>query len=233
MTAPYWLNPDDPQDFPDVSLALTDPDGLLALGGDLSTDRLLTAYAKGIFPWYSEGQPVLWWSPDPRAVLFPEHLHISKSLAKTLRKNIFEIRFDTAFNDVIRHCSAPRKKQRGTWITDEMMQAYIDLHQLGYAHSIESWLDNKLAGGLYGISIGKIFFGESMFSLERDASKVAFVSLVNFAKQHDFAMIDCQVESEHLNSLGATLIPRSKFVDILDDACRKETLLGPWNPFRM
>lgn len=228
MTAPYWLNPADPDDFPDTALALTDPDGLLAIGGDLSAKRLLTAYQNGIFPWYSDDQPILWWSPDPRAVLFPDELHISKSLAKTIRKNIFKVRFDTAFADVIQYCAAPRRDYAGTWITNEMMAAYVDLHERGYAHSIECWRDDKLVGGLYGISIGKIFFGESMFSLERDASKVAFVQLVEFAKEKGFALIDCQVESEHLNSLGATTIDRAEFISILNSECHKPTLTGAW-----
>lgn len=228
MTAPYWLNPAEPEEFPDVSLALTDPDGLLAVGGDLSIARLLAAYRRGIFPWYSDEQPILWWSPNPRAVLFPENIHISKSLAKTIRKNIFEVRLDTAFEKVIQHCAAPRKDNPGTWIIDEMIAAYIRLYEEGYAHSIECWQDNKLVGGLYGVSIGKIFFGESMFSLVRDASKLAFVYLAQYASERNFALIDCQVESEHLNSLGATTIARSEFTAILTQHCSKPTIPGQW-----
>ncbi|MDH3949297.1 MAG: leucyl/phenylalanyl-tRNA--protein transferase, partial [Gammaproteobacteria bacterium] len=154
MTAPYWLNPYDPTDFPDVALALRDPDGLLAVGGDLSVERLFAAYQRGIFPWYSGDQPILWWSPDPRSMLFPNKLHISRSLRKTLRKHQFAITFDTAFADVIHACSQPRSDDVGTWITDEMQQAYIRLHQAGYAHSAECWLNGKLVGGLYGVAIG-------------------------------------------------------------------------------
>ena len=221
MTAPYWLNPNDPEDFPDVSMALTDPDGLLAIGGDLSSERLLSAYRRGIFPWFSDDQPVLWWSPDPRAVLFPEQLHISKSLAKTIRKNVFDIRLDTVFKDVILSCAAPRPRQDGTWITAEMMQAYTKLHKLGYAHSIECWKNNKLVGGLYGIAIGEVFFGESMFSLERDASKVAFAALAKGAGKIKPKLIDCQIKSDHLQSLGATTISRNEFIRLLSIYCDK------------
>ena len=191
MTAPYWLNPYDPTDFPDVSLALREPDGLLAVGGDLRIERLLAAYQRGIFPWYSGDQPILWWSPDPRSVLFPDKLHISRSLRKTLRKQLFTITFDTAFEEVIHACSEPRADGLGTWITDEMQQAYLRLHQSGYAHSVECWLNGKLVGGLYGVAMGKVFFGESMFSRVTDASKIAFVFLVRQLQRWQFEMIDC------------------------------------------
>jgi len=228
MTAPYWLNPYDPTDFPNVSLALRDPDGLLAVGGDLSIERLLTAYQRGIFPWYSGDQPILWWSPDPRSVLFPNKLHVSRSLRKTIRKQLFDITFDTAFTEVIQACSEPRTDGLGTWITDEMQQAYLRLHQAGYAHSVESWLNGKLVGGLYGVAIGNVFFGESMFSHVTDASKVAFVFLVRQLQRWQFELIDCQIQTAHLNQFGAELIPRSRFVQLLDQYCNQPGRNGAW-----
>ncbi len=228
MTAPYWLNPYDPTDFPDVTLALRDPDGLLAVGGDLSIERLIAAYRRGIFPWYSGDQPILWWSPDPRSVLFPDKLHVSKSLRKTLRKQQFKITFDSAFVEVIRACSQPRAGDPGTWITDEMQQAYIRLHQAGYAHSIEIWLNGTLVGGLYGIAIGRMFYGESMFSRVTDASKVAFVFLVQQLQRWQFSMIDCQIQSAHLDQFGAELIPRSEFITLLDQSCNQTGHTGLW-----
>lgn len=228
MSAPYWLNIHDPTDFPDVSLALTEPDGLLAVGGDLSEERLLAAYRKGIFPWYNEDQPILWWSPDPRAVLFPENLKISKSLRKKIRKDLVTVKFDTAFEQVMLECAAPRLEQNGTWISDEMREAYIRLHKQGYAHSVECWQDNTLVGGLYGIAIGQIFFGESMFSRVTDASKIAFVYLVQHLKAKGFALIDCQVSSAHLASLGACEIGRSEFVTYLNEYCLKDGWSGQW-----
>lgn len=229
MTAPYWLNARDQTDFPDVRLALTDPDGLLAVGGDLTEERLLAAYRRGIFPWYNEDQPILWWSPDPRAVLFPDKLKISKSLRKKLRQQVFSVRFDTAFEQVIHACAAPRPDQTGTWISDEMREAYIRLHKQGHAHSVECWQDdNTLVGGLYGISIGQVFFGESMFSLVTDASKVAFVYLVQHLKAKGFSLIDCQVTSAHLTSLGACDINRNEFVVYLNEYCTKEAWTGHW-----
>ena len=221
MTAPYWLNPHDPTDFPDVTLALRDPDGLLAVGGDLTIERLLAAYRRGIFPWYSGDQPILWWSPDPRSVLFPDKLHISRSLRKSLRKQQFTITFDTVFADVIRACSQPRAGDPGTWITDEMQHAYIRLHQAGYAHSIECWLNDKLVGGLYGIAIGKVFFGESMFSHVTDASKISFVYLVRQLQRWQFELIDCQIETSYLNQFGAKLIARSEFITRLNQHCNQ------------
>ena len=228
MTAPYWLNIHDPTDFPDVNLALTDPDGLLAIGGDLTEERLLTAYRNGIFPWYNEDQPILWWSPDPRAVLFPDNLRISKSLRKKLRRQVFTVRFDTAFEQVVRACAEPRVDQNGTWISEEMYEAYVRLHQAGHAHSVECWQNDRLVGGLYGISIGQIFFGESMFSRVTDASKVAFVYLVKHAAAKGFPLIDCQVSSDHLASLGADDIDRSVFVTYLNQYCSKEGWPGLW-----
>ena len=228
MSAPYWLNIHDPTDFPDVSLAMTEPDGLLAVGGDLSEQRLLAAYRRGIFPWYNEDQPILWWSPNPRAVLFPERLKVSTSLRKKLRKKIFTVRFDTAFEQVILECAAPRRGQNGTWISDEMCQAYHRLHKLGYVHSIECWQGDRLVGGLYGIALGRIFFGESMFTRVADASKVAFVYLVRHLQTKGFVAIDCQVSSAHLSSLGACDIERSDFVTYLNEYCSKPGWTGKW-----
>lgn len=219
MTAPYLLN-NSKTDFPDVELALQEPDGLLAIGGDLSVERLIAAYQQGIFPWYNEGQPVLWWSPDPRMVLKPEDINISRSLAKKVRQDTFKVTFDSAFREVIIACSEPRLtkdgNQDGTWILDDMIQAYIKLHEAGYAHSVECWQGTKLVGGLYGVAIGKVFFGESMFTRISDASKIAFVSLAEQLKQWDFKLIDCQVYTSHLESLGATMIPRKKFISLLE-----------------
>jgi leucyl/phenylalanyl-tRNA--protein transferase len=199
--------------------ALADEDGLLALGGDLSRDRILLAYSMGIFPWYSDGSPVLWWSPDPRLVLIPEELKVSRSLGQVIKKGIFSVTMDTAFDRVIRNCAEiNRKGQHGTWITEEMISAYIDLHCAGYAHSIESWDNGELVGGLYGIALGKAFFGESMFSIRSNASKVAFVTLVERLKKINFSFIDCQVTTEHLKSLGAREISRKKFLQMLKKA---------------
>lgn len=214
-----WLDKDPAAPFPPVEQALLDPDGLLAVGGDLSPQRLLNAYQHGIFPWYTEGEPILWWSPDPRCVLFPEKLKISRSLRKTLRKGLFELRMDTAFEAVMRACAENRPNQKGTWITEDILQAYVNMHQLGFAHSVECWQDGQLVGGLYGMAIGKVFFGESMFSRKTDASKVAMVYLCEYLKQHDFKLIDSQVYTQHLESLGAELIPRTRFVELLEQYC--------------
>ncbi len=214
---PVWLdnNPENIE-FPHPDLALTEPDGLLAVGGDLSPQRIINAYMNGIFPWYSDGQPILWWSPNPRAVLFPDKLHVSRSLKKVISKNIYRTTLDQAFEQVIENCAqTPRKDQEGTWITDEIAQAYIRLHQLGIAHSAECWLEDKLVGGLYGIALGRIFFGESMFSHRSNASKVAFVHLLDELKKADYALIDCQVTTEHLLSLGAEEIPRNQFLNLV------------------
>jgi leucyl/phenylalanyl-tRNA--protein transferase len=213
--------------FPDSSLA--GEDGLLAAGGTLESEVLLEAYSKGIFPWYSENTPVLWWSPDPRMVLFPGRFRISKSLSRTIRNAEFEVRRDSSFNQVIEHCARlPRPAQEGTWITREMIDAYIRLHEEGYAHSFEIFKQGKLVGGLYGISMGRAFFGESMFHLERDASKVALYHLVEFAVEKEFDLIDAQQSTDHLRSLGAEEIAREKFMDMLKKTMIKETLTGSW-----
>ncbi len=228
--APFWIDPRDTDyTFPDISLALDEPDGLLSVGGDLSPGRLLAAYRHGIFPWYNHSQPILWWSPNPRAVLFPHKLHVSRSLRKTLRQQHFKITTDTAFGEVIKACSTPRDDANsGTWITEEMQQAYRHLFELGHAHSVECWLDGKLMGGLYGVGIGKVFFGESMFSRTRDASKVAFVLWVRKLEQWGYALVDCQVHSAHLESLGAETIDRKHFRQLLDHWCPQAGRTGRW-----
>jgi leucyl/phenylalanyl-tRNA---protein transferase len=227
---PFWLDPDgDPAHFPDPAYALEEPNGLLAVGGDLSPARLLNAYRQGIFPWYSDDQPILWWSPAPRAVLFPEQLHISRSLKKRLRSGAFRVTLDEAFTEVIEACSTARGAASGTWITDEMKQAYTRLHRIGFAHSVEVWQADELVGGLYGVSLGKVFFGESMFSRVTDASKLALVHLVRQLMAWEFALIDCQVGSAHLRSLGACEIPRDEFLDLLDRYCEPvECHQGQW-----
>jgi len=228
-TAPFWLDPESPViTFPDVELALKEPDGLLAIGGDLSIARLLSAYAGGIFPWYGPGQPILWWSPDPRLVLRPETLHISRSLRKTLRKRPFRVTLDAAFEAVIDNCAAPRDYAGGTWITAEMKTAYLELHRQGYAHSVECWQDKRLVGGLYGVSIGRIFFGESMFAHASDASKVALATLARQLGRWDFPVIDCQVHTRHLESLGAIPLPRKEFLGVLGAACTLNPPPSPW-----
>ncbi|MCM2288513.1 MAG: leucyl/phenylalanyl-tRNA--protein transferase [Sulfuritalea sp.] len=215
--------------FPPLDKALTEPNGLLAAGGDLSPQRILAAYRRGIFPWYSADDPILWWSPDPRMVLLPDQLKISRSLAKTLRNVDYEIRLDTAFAAVIGACAGKsRDGQPGTWITREMQSAYIELHRLGYAHSVETWVDGKLAGGLYGIALGAAFYGESMFSDARDASKIALAHLCAHLKRRGFGIIDCQMETAHLASLGARPIPRCDFAARLDEFCPRGDAPGHW-----
>ncbi|MDY6967109.1 MAG: leucyl/phenylalanyl-tRNA--protein transferase [Spirochaetota bacterium] len=200
--------------FPPVHLA--DQSGIIAVGGDLSPARLIEAYRNGIFPWYSEGEPITWWSPDPRFVLFPKEIIISKSMRKTLRKNIFQITYNRCFKKVILGCKNAKRKQTGTWITNEMAEAYIRLHNLGYAHSIEAWKDGELAGGMYGVSLGKCFFGESMFTNVSNASKAAIITLAMRMQELDFSIIDCQVYTDHLDSLGARMISREEFISIID-----------------
>jgi leucyl/phenylalanyl-tRNA--protein transferase len=206
-----------------------DPSGLLAVGGDLSNERLLEAYRLGIFPWYSDDQPILWWSPDPRLVLDLNDFKISRSLRKTLKREVFQVTLDHAFEEVIRACAVvPREAQNGTWITNEMLKAYVNLHGLGYAHSVESWFGGKLAGGLYGVSLGKCFFGESMFHLKTDASKVALATLVEKLRSWDFHFIDSQMTTEHMLKLGAKELPRRIFLKRLQSALRYPTKRGRW-----
>ncbi len=213
--------------FPDPNLA--DEQGLLAIGGDLTPERLVLAYANGIFPWYSNGDPILWWSPDPRMILYPADFIMSKSFLQTLRNSNFEVKFDTDFKNVIDKCAkVPRYGEDGTWITDEMKQAYYSLHKTGLAHSVETYRNNKLVGGLYGISLGRAFFGESMFHIDRDASKVALYYLVEKAKEWKFRFIDAQIETDHLKSLGAISISRVDYLNILKEVIKWPTKRGKW-----
>jgi leucyl/phenylalanyl-tRNA--protein transferase len=214
--------------FPPVNEALTEPNGLLAAGGDLEPPRLLAAYRHGIFPWYEEGQPILWWSPDPRAILRPDALRVSRSLRRSVLKRGFEFRVDTAFDSVVAACAEPRHYGGGTWITADMAQAYSRLHELGWAHSFEVWRGDALVGGLYGVAIGRVFFGESMFKRATDASKVALVHAVEFLRRRHFALIDCQVASAHTASLGATGIPRHQFLRLIEQLCEPPGHPGTW-----
>lgn len=209
-----WLNPYNLQ-FPAVETALNDPNGLLAVGGDLSPERILAAYQRGIFPWFNPDDPILWWSPSPRTVIYPDQLHISKSLRKILRKGIYRVTFDNCFEDVMRACAAPRTYADGTWISEEIITGYTALHRQGFAHSVEVWQENQLVGGLYGMALGKVFFGESMFSYADNASKFGFAHLVRQLHNWNFQLIDCQVANDHLFSLGAIEIPREEFQKIL------------------
>lgn len=209
--------------------ALAEKEGLLAIGGDLSPERLLLAYENGIFPWYGEDEPILWWSPDPRLVLYPDDIVVSRSLRKIIRQKRFRITIDTAFSDVIRNCAGVRlENSESTWIVAEMIAAYERLHLDGFAHSVEAWRNDTLAGGLYGVSLGHAFFGESMFSRVANASKAAFVALVDYINQYDFAFIDCQVPTDHLKRFGAREISRERFLEELDAALSFETVRGPW-----
>ena len=223
-----WLRGDAP--FPPVSRALRSPNGLLCAGGELTPQRLIEAYRHGIFPWFSEGDPVLWWSPDPRMVLFPGELKVSRSLRKTLQRGIYETRFDTTFREVMEACAAPREGQNGTWIMPEMVAAYTRLHHMGLAHSVESWSGGELVGGLYGIALGKVFFGESMFTRAPDASKVALVRLVEHLKAQDYRVVDCQQATAHLASLGAREIPRKEFSKLLQESIQYPPS-APGKPF--
>ncbi|MEH6628201.1 MAG: leucyl/phenylalanyl-tRNA--protein transferase [Motiliproteus sp.] len=215
MSKIIWLDPEN-NDFPPVSQSLRDPNGLLAAGGDLSASRLIAAYRQGIFPWYEKDQPILWWSPDPRCVLYPDQLHTSRSLTKLLKKHPYQVSFDQDFEGVVNACAAPRMAAKDTWITADMKQAYLAMHQQGIAHSVEVRHGDHLVGGLYGLAIGKLFFGESMFSQEKDCSKIAFVYLVEQLRSWGYYLIDCQVYSDHLASLGACEIPRAKFLQALN-----------------
>ena len=227
MPVPY-LNPDVIA-FPDVKNALTDPNGLLAAGGDLSESWLIAAYRRGIFPWYEDGQPILWWSPDPRLSLVPEQFRMSRSLRKLVKKKIYRVSFNQDFIGVIKGCRTNIRKSQGTWITNEMVNAYTDLYHSGIAHSVEVWSSKKLVGGLYGVSLGKIFFGESMFSEVDNASKIALLYLTVHLKEWGYKLIDCQVDSDHLESLGASRISRSQFLDILDKFITKDEKEGSWH----
>lgn len=209
-----WLSPQN-LDFPPVEYAMDEPNGLLAAGGDLNPDRILAAYRQGIFPWFNPGDPILWWSPNPRTVIFPETHHVSKSLRKTLRKGLYRVTFDRAFVQVMQGCAAPRNYANGTWISDAIIASYTELHRRGFCHSVEVWLGDELVGGLYGMALGKVFFGESMFSRADNASKVGFTYLVRTLRDWGFQLIDCQVANEHLFSLGAKEIPREDFQELL------------------
>lgn len=221
-----WLAPETP--FPPLHTALVQPNGLLAAGGDLSPQRLIQAYRLGIFPWFNEGESILWWSPDPRMVLFPDELRISRSLKKALKKGNYEIRVDSAFHRVIQACAAPRKGHAGTWIHDEMIAAYGTLHEMGVAHSVETWIEGELVGGLYGIAQGRVFFGESMFSRVSDASKIAFVHLVKRLDRWGFGLIDCQMKTALLASFGAREIPREEFSQTLEELVNYPQPGGKW-----
>lgn len=221
-----WLEPDDP--LPPISSALRRPNGLLAAGGGLSRERLVDAYSRGCFPWFNEGEPVLWWSPDPRMVLLPDELHVSRTLAKRVRRGGFDVRADTAFSDVIAACAQPRRGQDGTWISPAIVDAYVALHEEGLAHSIETWIDGALVGGLYGIAIGRAFFGESMFARVDDASKLAFVYAVCQLRRWGIGLIDCQMSTAHLASFGAREIPRAAFLRRITHLVSRPAPRSPW-----
>jgi leucyl/phenylalanyl-tRNA--protein transferase len=222
-----WIGPDDP--FPPIARALKDPNGLLAAGGDLSLERLLDAYRHGIFPWFSRGEPILWWSPDPRMVLFCDELKVSRSLGKNLRNKGYAVRIDSAFSRVLKECAGPRKGAKGTWLGREMQAAYLALHRTGFAHSFETWQGNDLVGGLYGVAVGRMFYGESMFSHATDASKVALVELVRELKGRGFPLIDCQVRTPLLASLGGREVPRRGFLRQVSALVNYAEPLGKWS----
>ena len=222
----HWIDPASPPDaFPPVEIALRDPEGLLAVGGDLSPERLLAAYRRGIFPWFVEGQPILWWSPDPRCLFRPSGFHVSRSLRRAIRRSLFTVSFNQQFEAVMRACAEPRPHQDGTWITHDMLGAYTSLHRSGWAHSVEVLHDGELVGGIYGLAIGRAFFGESMFSRRDNASKFAMIALMNELTKRDFLVLDGQVESPHLLTLGAEMAPRDGFIRLLDVACDPEEAL--------
>ncbi len=231
VTAPQikWLSRDDPPDaFPDIDAALTVPNGLLAAGGDLSRERLLYAYEHGIFPWFDRGQPILWWSPDPRCVLPPDAFHVARRLRRTLKQGAFEVTWNRSFDRVIAACAEPRRRQSGTWITADMIEAFAGLHRDGWAHSVEVWLDRRLVGGIYGLAIGGVFFGESMFSRAPDASKTAMLALCRTLGQQGFELLDCQLVSPHLLTLGARPMPRAAFGPAVRAACKLRTPFTAW-----
>ncbi len=227
----FRLDPDPYSDFPDVALAEAEPNGLLAVGGDLSPMRLLNAYRHGIFPWFSADEPILWWSPNPRTVLYPEKIKISRTLRKTLNRELFQVTYDSAFQQIIKACSKPRQGSPGTWLVPQMIRAYTDLHGLGMAHSVEVWQQEILVGGLYGVAIGSVFYGESMFSRVSDSSKVALVNLCQTLLALDYKLIDCQVYTRHLISLGAEEIPREQFCQHLDNWCTLPRQHISWSSF--
>lgn len=221
----YSLN--DQLSFPPVEGAV---DGIVAVGGDLSSERLLLAYQNGIFPWYSDDEPILWWCPDPRFILLPEELHISKSMHRVLRNPAYKVTMDTDFISVIQHCATTKRKgEYGTWITDDMIEAYCCLHEEGYAHSVEVWINEQLVGGLYGVSLGKCFFAESMFHKADNASKIALITLVQYLKQKGFLFLDAQVHTSHVATLGANNIPRTQFIELLKKGVHEETQVGKWH----
>lgn len=222
-----WLQPDAP--FPDVDAALTEPNGLLAAGGDLGPERLIDAYRHGVFPWFSEGQPILWWSPDPRMVLVPAEIRITRSLAKNLRNKTYEVRADSAFRAVMLACAGPRSDHNGTWICNDMIDGYCALHARGIAHSIETWIDGTLAGGLYGVAIGRMFYGESMFTRAPDASKIALVHLARQLQRWGFELIDCQVHTAHLERMGAREMARPAFMRKLGKLVNYPPIDGAWH----
>ncbi|WP_373974754.1 leucyl/phenylalanyl-tRNA--protein transferase [Chitinibacter sp. SCUT-21] len=224
-----WL--DHRHQFPPLATALNEPNGLLAAGGDLAPGRVLAAYRRGIFPWFMPGEPILWWSPSPRMVLYPNELHIHRSLAKVLRNKPYRVTFDTAFRDVMQGCAEPRGAETGTWISPEMLEAYVALHEAGYAHSFECWMGDELVGGLYGMAIGKMFYGESMFARRADASKIAFVHAVQWLSAQGFGLIDCQMYTDHLARFGAREISRDDFIEQLEMLTAQYDVLGPW-PYR-
>ncbi len=231
MTAPriVWLTASDPPEhFPPAGQALVEPDGLLAAGGDLSEARLLHAYRHGIFPWFDEGQPILWWSPDPRCIIRPERFHLSRRAVRALRNSGFQIQFNRRFDDIVSACSEPRPGQRGTWITPEMARAYEQLHASGWAHSLEVYRDDELVGGMYGLAIGSAFFGESMFSRETNASKGALLAACRVFVQEGVGLLDCQVQSQHLTNLGAERIARAEFLTELEQRCNPTTKFDAW-----
>ncbi|WP_372724560.1 leucyl/phenylalanyl-tRNA--protein transferase [Immundisolibacter sp.] len=215
--------------WPPAEQACEEPNGLLAAGGDLEATTLIDAYRRGVFPWFSEGDPILWWTPQPRAVLWPQNFEPARSLRRRLARGDYRVGFDTAFAAVVNACAAPREGAVGTWITPAMAAAYAALHRLGYAHSVEAWQDGDLVGGLYGVALGKVFFGESMFSRRTDASKVAFAHLVRYLREHDYQLIDCQLASDHLTSLGAVDMPRVEFLRLLEQYAQAPDARGPWH----
>lgn len=224
-----WLSPDDPPDmFPDIDEALDNPNGLLAAGGNLSSERLLTAYRAGIFPWYDPGQPILWWSPDPRCILRPEQLRVSRRLGRYARRSALNLSFNRAFDEVIRACAGSRDYAQGTWISDEMISAYKLLHAIGWAHSVEVWSENRLVGGLYGVCMGRMFFGESMFSAADNASKFAMLGLTSHMLANGLELMDCQVVSPHLLTMGAITIPRNEFRKLLNSLCTPPSPFTNW-----